>query len=49
MGVASRQRTHTFHFSLKAPETSKLGDKPLTGELYKGKAELKVLHGCISE
>lgn len=45
MGIASRQRTSTFSFSLKALQTSELEDKPLTGEFYNGKAELKVWHG----
>lgn len=44
MGIASRQKTHTFSFSLKALQTSELEDKPLTREIYNGKAELKVLH-----
>ena len=44
MGIASRQRSHTFSFSLKALQTSELEDKSLTGEIYNGKAEPKVLH-----
>lgn len=44
MGIASRQRTSTFSFSLKALQTSELEDKALTGEIYTGKAELKVLY-----
>lgn len=44
MGIASGQRTSTFSVRLKALQTSELEDKPLTGEIYNRKAELKVLY-----